>query len=154
MMTHAWLLPFLAGLSLVGYALIELHRARAVRRWLRVPATVIDAAVGEIPTGNAYLDYFPVIRFRYQTESGEYESSRFTIAYQDYRHFERAQAQTIVNQHPCGAKMEAFVSPLDHRVAVLRREVSTRRYSHWYACLLGGLIVCGLSIGTLIVLIA
>jgi hypothetical protein len=153
-MTHAWLMPFLAGLSLVGYALIQLHRARSVGRWLKVPATVIDSAVGEIPTGNAYVDYFPAVRFRYRMPSGEYESDRFTVAHQDYRHFERARAQTIVNQHPCGANVEAFVAPLDHRVAVLRREVSSRRYSHWYACLLGGLIVCGLSIATRIALMA
>lgn len=153
-MKHAWLLPFFIGLSLVGYALIQLYRARPARPWLKVPATVIDAVVGEIPTGNAYGDYFPMIRFRYRMPSGQYESARFTIAYQDYRHFDRAQAQTIVNQHPRGAQVDAFVAPRNHHLAVLRPQVSARRRSHWYASLLGGLIVCGLSIGTRVVLMA
>ncbi len=136
------MVPLALGLGLSSHGVAQIVRARSVRRWHPSQARIVAGEVVEVFVGGATrTEYFPRIRFAYASPSGWRESQRLTVAPQDHRTPNRADAQRWLDAHPVGAQVQAWVCPGRDDLAVLRAEVSARRASQNWAITLGGLIV-------------
>ncbi|MBH1987348.1 MAG: DUF3592 domain-containing protein [Burkholderiales bacterium] len=137
-----WLAPLFMGVGLMSHGVRQIARARSVRHWHRSPARIVGGELVEVFVGgHTRTEYLPRIRFEYASLSGWRESHQLTVAPQDHRTPNRAEAQRWLDAHPVGAAVQAWVCPGRDEWAVLLAEVSARRTSQNWAITLGGLMV-------------
>jgi hypothetical protein len=69
------------------------------------------------------------------------ESSRYSVATEDYRSFDRLDVDQALSEYQVGARTVARVCPSDSGRAVLHACVSKATMSHYLAVLAGGVLV-------------
>lgn len=141
-MTLLLLLLVLAGAALLAAGLWRLRQLRRVARWPSVPAQVIDLQVAALREPQVFIFvpvYQPVARYRYEVNGQRYESRRVCLDAQGARYYDRRDAQALADR--IAADACAYHEPGNPAAAVLVRQVSGRRLSHYRALVSGGVIV-------------
>ena len=84
--------------------------------WDEVPATVVKSRVVN-RRGRDGNSYMPYVRYAYEVDGVEFESSRY--AFGEHLHWNRSFARRVVAEHPVGSSVTVRVDPEDLDSAVL-----------------------------------
>ncbi len=122
-----FLFGFGAFVTICGYSAFRQGQRGAyeVQDWTPAEATVLDSRIVRSTrsrgTGGSSVDvYSPLITYRYTFGGGEYENDRYSL--HDPCGEDRASKMAIVDRHPAGSKVTAYVNPDDGGESVLSRE--------------------------------
>lgn len=137
----------LVGTASLVTGLWRLRELRRVARWPAVPAQLVDLQVATRREAQVFIFvpvYQPVARYRYAVHGQRHESQRVCLDPQGARYYDRGEAQALAERLASDAR--AYYDPQDPATAVLVRQVSSRRLSHYRALVSGGLIVVAVAL--------
>ncbi len=126
---------FTLGLGLLGYNWSQQHKAWESRQWPTVQGQVISTGMAESSDDNG-VAYAPIVRYTYEVDGVEYQSSRIAFGPTEYTSSRRKVAQVLA-RYPEGSAVTVHYNPNDPHEAVLETQVQ----GSLVFTLIGGLMV-------------
>ena len=119
-------LMLLIGLAATGYGAYDYtQQSAAVDDAVEVDAEVTELSVESTSSGSSTaVDYRPVVRFTYEYEGTEYESTNVFPAAIAPTYDTESAARSAVEEYAVGESATAYVDPADPDAAFLRSQTS------------------------------
>lgn len=142
----------LMALLLIGYSVASFFRYFRARNWVSTHAVVTsfsEDAMARWLTYNMRLKYyFPLVQYEYEYNGKKYVSNRASFDIKDIwvpevdqlGNMTRA-SDKLWNDWRVGSSVVAFVDPARPNRSVIVREMPRKRYSHYMATMLAGVLI-------------
>jgi hypothetical protein len=121
-----------AGVFLIYQTIRSRQKAEASQDWPATAGQITEARVSRHTStdsdGDTSEHYSPIVRFRYQVASQEYEGSKIAFGFQQ-SFGSHAKAQSALARFPVGAQVSVYYDPSNPSDAVLERKAGSSTVS-------------------------
>lgn len=149
-------LPFIIGSGLLFWGLKKINSYKNLRNWKKIEGTLLQTDIGvyhemDDHSSNGKNEYYlPLTYFSYIWNNSKQKSNTYSFDKKSIWSLNSDEATRKVKYLESLEKLVVYVNPKAPSEAVLNIEISKRRFSHAYAVLISGILICLLGVALVI----
>lgn len=142
---------FIIATALLVLGSKQLIRHKNLDKWVEAPGSLLETDLGVYRVSHGQYSppvkhYYPLAFFSYSYNEKEYKSNEYAFDYKSIWSTEQEAVEDIIKELETKEALNVFVNPKNPTEAVLNRQVSANRLSHYWALFVSGCILFGIGI--------
>ncbi|OZB82166.1 MAG: hypothetical protein B7X28_03950 [Halothiobacillus sp. 13-55-253] len=137
---------FVVAIVLLVLGSKQLIRQKNLKKWVETSGLLLETDLGVYRVSHGQFNppvkhYYPLAFFSYCYNEKEYKSNEYAFDYKSIWSTEQEAVKNIIKELETREALNVFVNPKNPTEAVLNRQVSANRLSHYWALFASGCIL-------------